>query len=127
MAKITGLAHIGVPIADMQRSLAFYVDVMGFTLDDKCPMPGFELAFLSAGSCIIELICKPNNTERVDGKIDHICVEVDDIEGFCEKIKDKVTFDGPISENAKLCGGVKNVFFRGPDGERIELFMFLNR
>ena len=46
MAKLTGLAHIGVCVSNMDRSVAFYQDVLGLALQKRFTMAnGSELAF----------------------------------------------------------------------------------
>ena len=130
MKGITGLAHIGVRVSDMQRSLKFYVNDLGFELV-KCyeRAGGTVLAFLQAGSCIIELICSP----KVDvsalkpGHVDHICLECDDVEGFMAQLGDKVERIGEIGYMDDVFGGTRNIFFKGPDGERIELFQYTSK
>ena len=55
--RITGLAHIGIFTQDIDKSQAFYQDVLDFTLTNEEAMEnGTRLAFLEAGTCIIELI-----------------------------------------------------------------------
>ena len=77
---------------------------------------------MQAGTCILELICSP----KVDvsalkaGQVDHICLECDDIDEYMKRLEGKVEVVSPIGFN--MFGGAKNVFFLGPDGERIELF-----
>ena len=39
MAKLTGLAHIGVCVSNMDRSVAFYQDVLGLALESASPWP----------------------------------------------------------------------------------------
>ena len=57
-AKLTGLAHIGIFTADLDKSVEFYKS-LGFTVDaDSCPGP--KLVFMSLGTCLIELICPPD-------------------------------------------------------------------
>ena len=53
-AKLLGLAHIGIYTKDLEASKAFYTK-LGFRLDgESCP--GAKLAFMSLGSCLLELI-----------------------------------------------------------------------
>ena len=60
MAKgLTGLAHIGVRVSDMKRSLEFYVNELGMELVDYYDRGGTLLGFVQAGTCILELICSP--------------------------------------------------------------------
>ena len=130
MAKgLTGLAHIGVRVSDMKRSLEFYVNELGMELVDYYDRGGTLLGFVQAGTCILELICSP----KVDvsalkaGQVDHICLECDDIDEYMKRLEGKVEVVSPIGTMPDMFGGAKNVFFLGPDGERIELFQYLSK
>lgn len=131
MAKgLTGLAHIGVRVSDMQRSLKFYVNELGFELTHLYERPGgTQLGFVQAGTCIIELIYSPNVdvAALTPGQVDHICLECDDIAVYMARLEGKVEVVSPIGEMPDIMGGTRNVFFKGPDGERIELFQFLSK
>lgn len=119
MGHITGLAHIGIYVNNMDESMDFYKR-LGFTADREEDI-GVKLAFLSAGTCLIELIEKPH--ERSAGVVDHIALEVDDIEAaVADAGKKGITIDGAVRVSA--LGGIRNVFFYGPDGERLEFFEY---
>jgi lactoylglutathione lyase len=120
---IKGLAHIGIFVSDMNKSVDFYKR-LGFTLDTE-ENPGVKLAFLSAGTCLIELIEQPDAGKRLDGRIDHIAVEVDDINAAIENANaNGIEIDAAAIASAPILGGIKNVFFTGPDGERLEFFAY---
>ena len=122
MSYIKGLAHIGIYVNDMSNSIGFY-NKLGFTLDRE-ENPGIKLAFLSAGTCLIELIEKPH--ERTAGIVDHIAIEVKDIESAVKDANEKgIKIDASAIRGVDLMGGVKNVFFYGPDGERLEFFEYM--
>ena len=91
MAKgLTGLAHIGVRVSDMQRSLKFYVNELGFELTHLYERPGgTQLGFVQAGTCIIELIYSPNVdvAALTPGQVDHICLECDDIAAYWRALR----------------------------------------
>ncbi len=121
---VTGLHHIGVHVKDARASEKFYVEDLGFEKTHEFVNGQTTLIFVKAGTCIIELIENANKDERPVGTIDHIAMEVTDIEPFVCRLTEKmIKFDtGVISKNDWLFGGAKNIFFKGPDGERIEFF-----
>ncbi|MCL2212565.1 MAG: VOC family protein [Oscillospiraceae bacterium] len=121
--NITGLAHIGVFAADMDKSIDFY-QRLGFTLDSEETTPdGVRLAFLSAGTCIIELVGK--SVDGVYGAGMHIAVIVDSVEQAVAAAKENgIEIDAGAINSLPICGGVKNVFFNGPDGESLEFFEY---
>lgn len=66
--QISGLAHIGVFVKDLKRSLAFYTEKLGFTCTFQYMNEGVTpVAFIQNGSCVIELVEKPETEGRGDG------------------------------------------------------------
>lgn len=128
---ILGLSHIGVFVRDMQTSLKFY-SMLGFEYYSKAEVPSesgaIKLAFLRCGTCEIELIQPAIYEERKDGKVDHIAIRVGNIDVMMQRLIDNgVVFDTqePFAMTMLFDNGIKNVFFRGPDGERLELVEML--
>ena len=122
--KITGLAHIGIFVKDIDKSIDFY-QKLGFTLD-KEEKPSIRLAFMSAGSCLIELVEKTDIPARTAGVVDHIALQVDDIDAAISNAQAVgINIDATLINEMKILGGIKNVFFEGPDGERLEFFEYL--
>lgn len=122
---LLGLHHIGVHTADIEKSIEFY-KTLGLTLDRAVSIPGgTELAFLSVGSLVIELVQpadKSTVAKRGAGIVDHVAIAVKDIEGTIAELAAKgIPIDASkISPSTTL--NAKNIFFDGPSGERIELF-----
>lgn len=126
--KALGLCHIGIYVSDLEVSEAFY-EKLGFVREEQFDRPnGTRIGFMRAGSCVLELIV-PVNKEllgRSAGVVDHICFDTDDIDGFMVQLK----ADGIVAADAKvnemdMFGHSKNLFFAGPDGERLELFQIV--
>ncbi|MBR3296089.1 MAG: VOC family protein [Clostridia bacterium] len=120
------LAHFGLYVKDMEVSKRFYMEVLGFEFKfETGPESKVKLCFLTSGSCEIELIEKKDLT-REDGLFDHLCLRVDDIEKAVEDLKKHgVEITGEITTMPHVFNGIKNIFFRGPDGERLEFNEFL--
>jgi lactoylglutathione lyase len=130
MAKMTGLAHIGVFTADMDKSVKFYVDTLGFELFYSRDLGKTLLRFVRAGSCILELI-QPEGYEggRGEGVVAHIAIEVEDIKGLVAELKTKgVKFrTEDVSVISTLFPtGSTNIFFDGPNGEALELYEYVS-
>ena len=125
--EITGLAHIGVMVRDIEASLRFYVEALGFEVTDRADMGEVKLAFLNIGSCLLELVQTPDASPREAGPVDHIAMEVKDIDALMCRLTDRgVKFASEsASHSPSLLGGVKNVFFAGPDGEKLEFFEYV--
>lgn len=125
---VTGLAHIGIIVKDTQRSVGFYTEALGFECYFSAEVPGgsgaTKLTFLRRGTCVIELIEPPQATERQTGPVDHIALLVSSMEAVMERLSKRgVTFETERPKELPMLfdNGVKSIFFRGPDGERIEL------
>ena len=127
--RLLGLAHIGIMVKDAEVSMDFYMNKLGFELQAVQEMGPTKLVFLNAGTCQIELVQKPDLEPRQPGPVDHIAIEVEDIEPLMERLKAQgVRFETETFSFAKdLLGGVRNVFFRGPDDERIEFFDYMKK
>lgn len=126
--KITGLAHIGVFVKDMKTSQDFYKEVLGFECYSESDIPTDDgitsVAFLRCGTCEIELVKLPVYEKRTDGPVDHIAFAVDDLDCMKKCLEKKgieYETDEPIELSMVLDNGVKYIFFRGPDGEHLEL------
>lgn len=116
------LEHIGVMVADMDRSIAFYVEVLGLTLRDRRILGDtVELAFVGLGGAELELVAGAPAELSGDAQVNHIAFAVDSLPEAMEAIRHidpSITFTEPMT----LWDGKGCVFFRGPDNERLELF-----
>jgi len=125
-----GWSHLGIPVADVEKSLAFYRQ-FGFREVMRADIPvdgeavkvrmmekaGFILEFYQLTGHDLEEIKK-----RGDGHIDHIALEVEDADRAYEELKEVGV---EILENAPVQlpfwkKGVKYFNIRGPDGEKVE-------
>jgi len=124
--KVTGLAHIGIFVKDMDKSIDYYKR-LGFTLD-KEEEPSIRLAFLSAGTCLIELVELKDIPTRDAGVVDHIALVVDNLDEAIKNAKAQgIEIDASTVNEAPILGGIKNVFFNGPDGEKLEFFEYSSK
>ncbi len=98
MAEIKKVNHVGIVINDLEESLKFWRDTLGLKLDhiEDLPNQKSTVAFLPVGETEIELVIPSDETtgsgkflkERGPG-IHHLCLEVDDIEGMLQQLKEK--------------------------------------
>ncbi|MFJ5759003.1 VOC family protein [Neobacillus sp. NPDC093182] len=119
------LEHVGVMVSDLEVSIGFYENVLGLDLLDRfAANETTDLAFLgdrASGQVIVELICGKDNRFPDEGKVHHIAFTVDRIEEEIERLRGlKVHFTN--DEVSTLANGSKYIFFKGPDGETLELF-----
>ena len=70
MFEIVGIHHTSLIVADTDRSLRFYCDLLGLTLDGKRPDLGYPGAWLWVGERQIHLLELPN-PDPVEGRPQH--------------------------------------------------------
>lgn len=118
--RITGLAHIGVYVSDLVLSKRFYVETLGFEPAGDIRLSNCSISFVKAGCCVLELISRDEGAPCQSGLFNHICLEVEDIETLvCKLIEKNIRFETDhIVDIPDL--GIRNIFFAGPDGERLE-------
>ena len=123
--QINGLQHIGVPARNMEETITFY-EKLGFETAFETVNDGNRVVFLKFASLVIETY-ESRDTAMKSGAIDHIALDVKDIEKTYELInqeglnttKDTIHFL-PFWEN-----GVKFFTIEGPNKEKVEFSQFL--
>jgi catechol 2,3-dioxygenase-like lactoylglutathione lyase family enzyme len=139
---LIGVHHIGIPVRDIERSLAWYRELFGLEPDFVEVSEGLEtsqtvqlpdvrlrFAFLPLGGTIIEFLQYENPVGRdfelrnCDVGAIHVCLEVDDIERVHGVLTDwGVEFSiGPTRLGGAL-DGHQCCYFRDPDGVQLELW-----
>lgn len=121
------ILHTMIRVGDLDRSIAFYTDVMGMQLLRKSENEQYEytLAFVGYGDesqgAVIELTYNWGTSEYEHGSaFGHIAIGVDDIYVTCDKLREagaNITREpGPVK------GGTTEIaFVEDPDGYKIEL------
>ena len=134
--NLQGLQHLGIPVTDIERSKAFYMQ-LGFTEAMRTDIPrqseSIRVAMMQHENFTIELYQLGQEdlqaiAKRADGHIDHVALNVLDIEQAYAEIKaaglevleDNAPVYLPFWEH-----GVKYFTVRGPDGEKIEFNQIL--
>jgi catechol 2,3-dioxygenase-like lactoylglutathione lyase family enzyme len=100
---ITGISHVGISVASLERSIAFYRDLLGMSLIQQVPMTGpnydsimglrgtqGRIAVLRTGDLEIELLEFKRPAPRSgdpgrhvsDQGISHFAIHVEDIAGL---------------------------------------------
>ncbi len=136
------LSHFGLCVSDLDRSLRFYGDGLGFDVAERYEldseaMPGLDRAleigervvvtsqFIRHGTLGIELLHystptatgAPSATRGQLG-LSHLAFHVDDVEASAAHL---VECGGTLLESTRAELGVPLVFVHDPDGVRIEL------
>ncbi|GLQ10589.1 lactoylglutathione lyase [Devosia yakushimensis] len=128
---LQGFEHVGMAASDLDRSIAFYCDLLGLRLilRKAAPRGGGELAFLDAGNAQLELICpSPSVTTPVrrlpntEAGVRHLTFAFENIDIAFQKLVDAGV---PVIEpprdalNQEILNRV--AFVLDPDGNIIEL------
>ncbi len=120
------ILHTMLRVGDLERSIAFYTDVLGMRLLRRQDYPEgrFTLAFLGyqdeTEGAVLELTHNWD-VDRYDlgAGYGHVAIEVDDAAGACELVKQRggrVTREaGPMKH-----GTTAIAFVEDPDGYKIE-------
>jgi len=130
---IKTIDHIGILTNDLQRSVEFYTEVLGFSISAKIEMDdvGLSAIFIEKNGSRIELMgykgAIPERSEGIEIKLggglipinDHITFTVDDIEATVTGLKGKGVEFG--LEPIQVEGGMKIASFKDPNGVLIEL------
>ncbi|AEG62026.1 VOC family protein [Desulforamulus ruminis] len=114
------LEHIGLRVKDVQRSFRFYKQIFGCELIESYQDERVEIIFAQCGKNVLELIRdKGGMSGRAAGVIDHLAFRVERLEDWMDKLAElQVPF---ISEQPRDFKGGRIFFFKGPDGEILEL------
>ncbi|NOT27718.1 MAG: VOC family protein [Acidobacteria bacterium] len=129
---LSGIHHVSLRVADLDTSLKLYRDTLGFRLKTAFALNDRRFALLDAGnSGYLELVetQTPIHPARADDVIWHFAVRTNDVERALEAV---VRAGYEVTRPAKgidlmdtardQAFSIRIAFFRGPDGEEIELF-----
>ena len=118
--RVTGLDHVVLNVADVERSLAFYCDDLGLAPERVEGWRRGEIPFPSVrvdASTIIDLLATPRTGENAD----HLCLVVEPVD--LEAVKSSGQFqvvDGPATRFGARGDGT-SLYVKDPDGNTVEL------
>ena len=130
--------HTGLSVTDMEKSLGLYRDVLGMEVEWDANIEGIpqfgtvislpgvreRIAMLRLNNCRIELFQffdpKGKKMERRQCDIGymHVAFVVDELDDICRKLEEKGI---KFYSEAQDLGIFRVIFFKGYDGETIEL------
>lgn len=116
MSEETGtVSHLLVQAMDLERSVDFYTDVVGFHVDERTDFgDGRPLVILEERMGLTEL---PEERAETGQAVEHVAFEVTDIESLVDSLKAN---DVTIDDGPKETSYGTSVYFFDPDGNRIE-------
>ncbi|MHC5767121.1 MAG: SMU1112c/YaeR family gloxylase I-like metalloprotein [Nostoc sp.] len=125
--KTTGIHHVAIICSDYDRSKAFYVEILGFSIIQetfRAARNSYKLDLKVAENTQIELFSFPNPPERRSKPescgLRHLAFQVDDVEETVFYLKSK----GLEVENIRVdeITGKKYTFFKDPDNLPLEIY-----
>lgn len=104
-----------VHVKDMEKSVAFYEDVVGLTASLRLPGPYGEIVFMGGGETLLELM---GGGTGAQGQEISIGFSVDDLDAFAAHLAEKgvLIHSGPMSP----APGIRFLFVQDPDGLQVQ-------
>lgn len=131
--KVTGLDHIVLNVADIDRSLKFYTEVLGLQGERVDEFRAGKVGFPSVRinrETIIDLFLQENPVasaapeSKTEGNLNHFCLVVgaEDFAGITEYLREHgvAVRRGPISRWGAR-GQATSVYFLDPDRNELEI------
>jgi len=118
--RITGLDHVVLRVADLERSIAFYGDVLGCPIERSLEQP--KLVQLRAGTSMIDLVpC--GDGEAPGHNMDHFAVRIDrmDAPAITAHLKRHGIDPGEVRRRYGAEGYGSSIYIADPDGNTVEL------
>lgn len=118
--NIRGIQHVGIPTADMDKTVAFY-EKLGFAVAYRTVLDGDPVCFLSGNGITFEAYQTADATGKA-GAIDHIALDVADIDEALQTITALgfTPIEGGICSLPFWERGVRYFTIAGPNAEKIE-------
>ena len=122
MANAIEIWHVAIPVTDLERSVSFYCENLGFDLVGRDQYPTMKQAFVSLGKSgfTLELFVPLGDEADKPWRLpDHLAFECQNIEDF------RATVIGSglsVPEIETFPGGMKHFELHDPDGVKLDFF-----
>ena len=126
---LVGFEHVGMTSADLDRTIAFYCDLLGLRLALRKSHSKGEVAFLDTGSGMLEVfapaqvdIARSRDVPPHEAGMRHLTFAFDDIEALVVKLEAAgidIVERPRLAVNTEML--VRVAFCRDPDGIIVEL------
>ena len=114
--------HVACPVADLERSVAFYCDRLGFDLVGLDEDPTMRQAFVSLGKggfCIELFVPLGEAAGEPQHPPDHLAFEAADLDAYRQRVADGGL---AVPDVEVFEGGMKHFRLHDPDGLRLDFF-----
>ncbi|WP_240232944.1 VOC family protein [Devosia lacusdianchii] len=125
---LRGFEHVGMTSGNLDRTIAFYCDLLGLRLALRKPAAKGELAFLDAGGGMLEIFAPASAIDRsrdvppAEAGMRHLTFAFDDVDAMIGKLEAagvEVVERPRDAYNTEMMRRV--AFVRDPDGIIVEL------
>jgi catechol 2,3-dioxygenase-like lactoylglutathione lyase family enzyme len=113
--RTTGINHVVLHVTDLDRSRAFYMEVLGFDDRGSGP-PGFRASFLRCGKQGLDLFEIADRDVHAGEDMNHLAVNV-----LADDVEEVVSGLASAGIDAFEVTPRSSVFIADPDGHRIEI------
>jgi catechol 2,3-dioxygenase-like lactoylglutathione lyase family enzyme len=127
--EIRGLDHVVLRVADLERALRFYCDVLGCTPERRSDALG--LVQLRAGAALIDLVPVDSPLGRLGGaapssarrNVDHFALQLEhfDEAALRAHLAAHGVAPGDVAQRYGALGMGPSMYLRDPDGNTVEL------
>jgi len=119
-SNVYGIHHCSVIVSDTSRSVAFYTEILGLSVDASRPELGYPGAWLNVGEQQIHLLelVNPDPVEgrpHHGGRDRHVALSVRSLDQVQNALESR-GYEFTLSKS-----GRKAMFFRDPDANAVEV------
>ncbi len=117
---VTGLDHVVLKVASLERSIAFYGEVLGCPVERELATP--RLVQMRAGTSMIDLVpCQPG--EEPGRNLDHFAVRIAamDVTAVTAHLTRHGIDPGEVRRRYGAEGYGSSIYINDPDGNTVEL------
>jgi glyoxylase I family protein len=118
--RVKGLDHVVLRVADMDRAIGFYEQVLGLHVERRLESIG--LVQLRAGTAMIDLV--PRTEDEDDGRnMDHFAVRIEEmnVPAITAHLKAQGIDPGEVRRRYGAEGYGSSIYITDPDGNTVEL------
>jgi len=119
--SLKGLDHVVLRVADMERAIRFYEDVLGCREERRVERIG--LVQLRAGASLIDLVPRAAGEVAGTGNMDHFAIRIDpfDPAALSAHLASHGIGCGEVATRYGAEGNGPSLYLHDPDGNSVEL------
>ncbi len=119
--SIRRLDHVVLRVADLDRAIAFYRDVLGCREERR--VESISLVQMRAGESLIDLILAASPPDAGSGNMDHFALHIDpfDEDALRRHLQAQGVEVGEVASRYGAEGDGPSLYIQDPDGNTVEL------